>query len=118
MADKSQATTITFTAEEARQLLHVVCGWRVGTSASEKAVQEEIRVWTDDVTRAAMKKLDAALTTREEKGWPPEPISKALYDLAGLFVTGPLKKEAKRPEVRAAIAALVEIAKDKPEAQP
>jgi hypothetical protein len=39
---------------------------------------------------------------------------KALYDLAGLFVTGPLNKERKRPEVRAAFAALAQIPKDKP----
>jgi len=43
-----------------------------------------------------------------------DPALKALYDLAGLFVTGPLRKEGKRPEVRAAIAALAQIAKDKP----
>lgn len=43
-----------------------------------------------------------------------EPTQKALYDLVGLFITGPLKKEANRPEVRAAIAALAQVAKDRP----
>jgi hypothetical protein len=33
-------------------------------------------------------------------------VHKALYDLAGLFITGPFMKEHKRPEVRAALAAL------------
>jgi hypothetical protein len=42
-----------------------------------------------------------------------EATRRALYDLVGLFVTGPLKKEAKRPEVRAAIAALAQVAKDR-----
>jgi hypothetical protein len=29
-----------------------------------------------------------------------------------MFVTGPLKHEARRPEVRAAVAALAQVAKD------
>jgi hypothetical protein len=37
-------------------------------------------------------------------------VRKALYDLAGLFITGPLKNEAKRPEVRSAVAALAQDA--------
>jgi hypothetical protein len=40
---------------------------------------------------------------------------KALYDLASLFVTGPLRKEAKRPEVRAAVGVITRIALDMPE---
>ena len=38
----------------------------------------------------------------------------ALYDLTSLFITGPLKKEARRPEVRAAVAATAQIGKDLP----
>jgi hypothetical protein len=39
-------------------------------------------------------------------------VNKALYDLTGLFITGPFKKEAGRAEVRAALSALAQIAKD------
>jgi hypothetical protein len=52
------------------------------------------------------------VTTDDEmvaiKNYPA--VRKALYDLAGLFITGPLKNEAKRPEVRSAVAALAEDA--------
>ena len=39
---------------------------------------------------------------------------KALYDLASLFITGPLRKEHRRPEVQAAVAAITSIALDMP----
>jgi hypothetical protein len=39
---------------------------------------------------------------------------KALYELVGLFITGPLEKHASRPEVRKAISTLAQIAKDRP----
>lgn len=41
-------------------------------------------------------------------------VKKALYDLASLFITGPLRKEARRPEVCAAVAAIAQIANDMP----
>jgi hypothetical protein len=42
-----------------------------------------------------------------------KPTQKTLYNLVGLFITGPLTKEASRPEVRQAIAVLAQIAKER-----
>jgi hypothetical protein len=42
-----------------------------------------------------------------------EPTREALYNLAALFITGPLKSHANQPEVKQAIAALAQVAKDR-----
>jgi hypothetical protein len=63
----TRTITITFTREEAAQLLHAVGGWLDGTCEGEKGAELDAGVWTREATSAAGRKLRTALETKADR---------------------------------------------------